>query len=141
MNSKLPDVKKPPYWTDVYATGASGEYEFFIALARDQLTWRTTYQIAKASGLSEKRVEEIIEKYLPKGMIFPHDREDSKWAYWEKVPERLEAIEKSLAELDQDQRINRHMKKEGTMTAFMTARTPPPAPPKGKTVNGIFLEW
>ena len=152
MNSKTnqigDDVKKPPYWTDVYAVGTKDgddEYEFFVALSRDPLVWRTTYQIAKTSGLSEKRVEEILDKYLRMGLVFAHEREDNKWAYWERVPDRLERVVKPLHLKDQDDRINKHMKKEGLMAdamhVYRLARDPKPAPAQGKIINGLFLTW
>jgi hypothetical protein len=133
----------PDYWTDVYPAGTregDEESDFFIALSRDTLVWRTTYQIAKATGLTEKRVEEIINKYLDLGLVFPHDRDDNKWAYWERVPELLPQETPSLGQKDQDDRIGKHMKKEGLMDVMYTYKTRADVAPNfGKTINGVFL--
>ena len=58
---------KPKKWTDVYPVGTKEgdeEARFFRSLARHpKYDWRSTAAISKESGLSPKRVEEIIAKY------------------------------------------------------------------------------
>ena len=59
-------MKKLPKWTDVYPQGCKAgdeEQDFFIALARNpKWQWRSVAAIAKESGLSKERVEELLNK-------------------------------------------------------------------------------
>lgn len=101
---------KPKKWTEVYPVGTSEgneESKFFRYLARNQrYEWRSTAALAKESGLSKKRVEEIVEKYYKLGMIFQHPKNEDHWAYWERVPEMLKDQYKPVFEKDKDERIN-----------------------------------
>lgn len=101
----------PKKWTDVYPAGTkegNEESRFFKALARNpKYQWRSTGMIAHEANLSKKRTEEIINKYLPKGLIFQSSKRDDHWAYWERVPEMLKKNTKSIAQSDKDNRINK----------------------------------
>jgi hypothetical protein len=59
---------KPKKWTEVYPQGTpegDEEARFFKSLARHpKYDWRSTAAIAKESGLTHTRVEQIIAKYL-----------------------------------------------------------------------------
>lgn len=106
-------INKPPTWCQVYPHGTKegdDEMVFFYALARSKWEWVSTAQIAKQSGLSRERVEQIISKYLnwnPPLVLQSATKEDH-WAYWERVPDLL-TPPKSLGDLDQENRIKKQM--------------------------------
>jgi hypothetical protein len=107
-------MSNPPKWTQVYSHGTKEgdeEMSFFIALARNpKWTWLSTAQISKESNLSQKRVEEIISKYLkhkPPLIIASTVKEDH-WAYWERVPDMIKTPV-SLANKDQEARIDKYL--------------------------------
>lgn len=105
-------MPKPKKWIDVYPQGTeegNEEQRFFIALSRNnEWPYRSTAMIAKDSGLSTERVEEIIEKYLAMGIVFQHEKNENQWIYWERDLDLIKK-EKSLAEKDQDKRIAKSM--------------------------------
>lgn len=106
----------PKKWPQVYPQGTKeGDEEqmFFIGkdgasgLARHpKYEWRSTAAIIKESGLKQVRVEEIIQKYIKMGLIFPSKSKDDHWGYWERVPEMVPAPPTSIGSADQTQRIN-----------------------------------
>jgi len=106
---------KPKTWTSIYPQGTKeGDEEqlFFIGkdgasgLARHpKYEWRSTAAIAKESGLSQAVVERILQKYVKLGLIFPSTSKDDHWAYWERVPEKVAPPAKSVAQVDQDNRM------------------------------------
>lgn len=102
-------MQKPKKWTEVYPQGTKEgdeEQKMFIALARHQkYEWRSISALAKASGLSEKRIEEILAKYLKLGMVFQSPSNEDNWGYWERVPQMLNADKRSIPAKDQDKRI------------------------------------
>lgn len=103
--------KWPPKWTDKYPHGTpegDEEIKFFESLGRKDMVWRRTSSIATETGLSKKRVEEIIFKYLKMGMIFQSDHSDDQWAYWERIPERVPSYMPTVCEKDQEDRINKY---------------------------------
>ena len=108
---------KPPRWTNTYPHGTKEgdeELKFFIALARNpKYQWRSTSAIAKEAGITKERVEEIINKYYKKGMVFQNPRNEDQWGYWERVPEMLPKMQKSISQKDQDDRINKLSKSCG----------------------------
>jgi hypothetical protein len=103
--------KTPPKWTAVYPQGTKeGDEEqgFFISLSRNpKFTWRSTAQIAKESKLSKERVDEILNKYWKKGMVFQHPTNENNWGYWERVPEMLPEEKESITSTDHTTRINK----------------------------------
>jgi len=105
-------MKKPKKWTEVYPAGTKEgdeERKFFIALARNQKwPFRSVASIIQDSGLPQERVEQILEKYVKMGMIFPHKSNEDHWGYWERAPEMLKK-EKPLAKKDQGKRIKRYL--------------------------------
>lgn len=104
-------MNKPPCWTKVYPHGTKEgdeELKFFIALARNpKYQWRSTSAIAKEAGLTKERVEEIINKYYKKGMVFQNPKNEDQWGFWSRVPEMLPKIQKSISQKDQDDRIGK----------------------------------
>lgn len=107
--------KTPPKWTEVYPQGTkegNEEQKFFIALARNpKWEWRTVAAIAQESGLSNKRVEEIIAKYYKCGMVVQSSKNEDLWAYWERVPQAASKEDKSITDKDQQARMDKVAKK------------------------------
>jgi len=104
-------INKPSKWTEVYPQGTKAgdeEQSFFIALSRHpKWQWRSTAQIAKESGLSKERVDEIISKYWKRGMIFQNPSNSDQWGYWERVPEMIPSKEISITQKDHNDRVDR----------------------------------
>jgi len=102
---------KPRKWTDVYPQGTTEgneEQKLFISLARNpKFEWRSVKALAKDTGLSVERVEEILNKYYKKGMVFQSPKNEDNWGYWERVPEMLEGDAASLTKSDQNDRIDK----------------------------------
>jgi len=102
---------RPKKWTEVYPHGTpegDEEARFFKSLARHpKYEWRSTAAIAKESGLSHKRAEEIISKYLKKNIVFQSPNNEEEWAYWERVPHLIPDEYMSASDADKDKRINR----------------------------------
>ncbi len=101
-----------PQWTEVYPQGTpegDEEQRFFIALARSKDNWVSTERITKSANLSTKRVEEIVNKYLKKGIILKHSSKDNVWGYWERNLDSIEKEKKTITENDQDLRIKDHL--------------------------------
>jgi len=105
-------VANPPHWYNVYPQGTKkgdDEAKFFKVLARNpQYKWRSTSAIAKESGLSKQRCEEIVSKYTKLGVIIPSKKNENSWAYWERVPKTLAAAldDRSIGQKDKDSRID-----------------------------------
>lgn len=101
----------PKKWTEVYVSGTKEgdeEVKFFRSLARHpKYEWRSTAALAKESGLSQKRVEEIISKYIKLNMIFQNPKNEEHWGYWERVPHMLPDAYKSVSDLDKEKRIGK----------------------------------
>lgn len=108
---------KPKRWTEVYPQGTKEgdeEARFFRSLARNpKYDWRSTAAIAKESGLNQRRVEEIIAKYLKKNMVFQSPSNDEHWGYWERVPHMLPNEYRSASDADKEKRIKRAAEKRG----------------------------
>lgn len=103
--------KNPPKWTAVYPAGTQAgdeECKFFKTLARHKdYQWRSTAALVKESGLSRKRVEEIIQKYFKLGMVFQSPKNEDHWGYWERCPEMLPELDETIAQTDQNDRIKK----------------------------------
>ena len=63
--------------------------------------------IAKESGLSKERVEELLNKYWKKGMVFQNPQNDDQWAYWERVPQMVPNDVQSINDEDQKKRVKK----------------------------------
>jgi hypothetical protein len=106
--------KWPPKWFEVYPVGTKEgdeESRFFRALARNpKYEWRSTAALSKESRLTIERVEEIINKYYKKGMIFQNPSNEDQWGYWVRVPHMVPDVDESLAKKDQNSRIDKILK-------------------------------
>ena len=104
-------MKKLPKWTDVYPQGSKAgdeEQEFFIALARNpKWQWRSVAAIAKESGLTKERVEELLNKYFKRGMVFQNPQNEDQWGYWERVPMMIPNDTQSISDDDHQNRIKK----------------------------------
>ena len=105
---------KPKKWTDVYPVGSKEgdeEARFFKSLARNpKYEWRSTAALAKESGLSPKRVEEIIAKYIKLNMVFQNPKNEDHWGYWERVLHMLPDSYLSVSDSDKRKRVERAIK-------------------------------
>lgn len=139
----MPKVKKPKKWTEVYPAGTPAgdeESRFFIALARNpKYDWRSSAALAKEANLSKERTEEIISKYFKKGMVFQNPANEDQWGYWERVPQMLPKDHKSLAQKDQEDRINKAMNSEIKSTDFKLYQDP--LMPPGQMLMGYKGQW
>jgi len=102
---------RPKKWTDVYPQGTpegDEEARFFKSLARHpKYEWRSTAAIAKESGLTKKRVEEIIDKYLSRSVVLQSPNNEEEWAYWERVQHLIPEEYLSASDADKERRIRR----------------------------------
>jgi hypothetical protein len=109
-------MKRYRKWINVYPQGTKEgdeEQRFFISLARHpKYEWRSMAAVAKESGLEKKRVEQIIQKYYKKGMVFQNPKNEDQWGYWERLDSALLNLDqsKSMAEKDHEQRIKDYKK-------------------------------
>jgi hypothetical protein len=108
---------KPRNWVDIYPHGTKEgdeELKFFIALARNpKYVWRSTSALAKETGLSKARVEEIIQKYYKKGMVFQNPKNEDQFGYWTRIPaEMLPDDKKSISGKDQHDRVDKIVSKD-----------------------------
>jgi hypothetical protein len=135
--------KKPPFWTNIYPIGTpegDEECRLFIALARNpKYEWRSTAALVKESGLSKKRVEEILSKYHKKHMVFQSPKNADHWGYWERVPEMLPDKEESLAKKDQNIRIDKAMKEVVQLSLFDVGRDKK-TPQSSETIEFYYLK-
>ncbi len=99
-------------WWKTYAS--DDELRFFVGkdgnsglVRHKKYVWRTLKMLAEESGLTEKRTEEILHKYLKAGVAVRNEGGD-KFAYWEKFDseEKMGEIEK-----DQKDRMDKASKK------------------------------
>lgn len=106
---------KPKKWTEVYPQGTpegDEEARFFKSLARHpKYDWRSTAAIAKESGLTHTRVEQIIAKYLKKNIVLQSPSNEEHWGYWERVPDMIPNEYQSASDADKHKRIKRASKK------------------------------
>lgn len=104
---------KPNKWEYVYPQGTKEgdeEYKFFICLSRNaKFMWFSTSLLSKQTGLSLARIEEIIEKYHKKGMVFNNPKNEDQWGYWERIPSDYLPQEnnKSILQKDHEERIKK----------------------------------
>lgn len=99
MSNKI----KMPNWYDIYPQGTQeGEEEknFFIALIRNSKykNWRSVSALAKETGLSPEKIEQIIFKYNKIGLVIQKIDNPEFWGYYYNnldsiVEEPLSAIE------------------------------------------------
>lgn len=102
-------MKNPPHWFDVYpqhTKEGDEEAKVFTSLARNsKWNWRTVSSISKETGLAKDRVEEILYKYMKRGMVFQNPKNDDQWGYWVNVPEMLGGKPKTINQEDLENRL------------------------------------
>lgn len=99
-------------WWEIYPVGTQAgddEKKFFVAIARNPLyKYRSVGAIAQETGLTKTRIEEIIEKYHKKGMLYQNDKHTDQWAYWEIIGIDPNINDpKSTADKDKDVRVKK----------------------------------
>lgn len=118
-------MKNPKKWTEVYPQGTKEgdeEQKFFKSLARNpKFEWRSVGMIIKESGLTRKRIEEIISKYVKQGLIFPSPSKEEHWAYWERVPGMVKDTTKTITDKDQNNRIDKQLDSSACKTTAFDA--------------------
>lgn len=72
--------------------------------------WRTLKSLANESGLTEKRVEEILAKHMKTGLVVQHASGD-KFGYWERVVPEIANPVPGTIEKDQQDRMKKAAKK------------------------------
>ena len=106
----------PPKWSHVYPQGTKeGDEEqlVFISLSRNpKYEWRSVSTVAKETGLITQRVEEILNKYYKKGMVFQSSKNEDLWAYWERVPQLVPGSPQSISDKDKQDRIDEAMEEK-----------------------------
>lgn len=109
----MPKIK-PKKWTEVYPAGTKEgdeESRFFRSLARHpKYEWRSTAALAKESGITQKRAEEIISKYIKMHIVIQNPKNEEHWGYWERVPHMLPESHSSVSDEDKKSRINREIR-------------------------------
>ena len=73
--------------------------------------WRSISALVTESGLSQERIEELLFKYLKKGLVFIDPNNPNKWGYWERVPDMLKDPI-NINSLDKHKRIENSLKKD-----------------------------
>lgn len=103
----------PKKWWQVYANDE--EQRIFIGkdgqsglVRKRQFTWRSVKALSEEAGLTEKRTEEIIHKYLKTGEIVIHDSGD-KFAYWERSNQKDDNTDE--IKKDQKERMDKATKR------------------------------
>jgi hypothetical protein len=102
-------AKKPSKWSEVYPQGTQAgneEQKVFVSLARSKWNWRSVAHVAAEANLTKERVEQILNKYHKKGMVFQNPANVDQWGYWERVPQMLKDDDRTIAQKDQDKRID-----------------------------------
>ena len=100
-------------WWQVY--GNDDEKRFFVGkdgksglIRNGEFDWRSTDSLARESGLTKARIEQIIDKYHKAGIVIQHQKDPEKWGYWEKVaPQLAKAASKGVADADKDKRVDK----------------------------------
>ena len=140
--------KWPSKWAQIYPVGTQEgdeEARFFRALARHpKFEWRSTSALGKEARLTKERVEEILNKYYKKGMVFQNPANEDQWGYWERVPQMVPCCHKSLAKKDQDARIDKALNWAGVLFRPGMLIYPAKSPSswtlgKGKLLGGARL--
>jgi hypothetical protein len=98
-----------PKWWEVFPQGTEEgdeETRFFCALNRHkEYKYRTVDNLSEESQLSKARVEEIIAKYAPSGIILQNPKNPEMWGYWERVGSKQ--VDKDLLEEDHEIRLKK----------------------------------
>jgi len=97
----------PKCWWEVFPQGTRDgdeESRFFCAIARHpDFKYRSVEKLSEEAQLSKSRVEDIISKYAPLGMILQNPKDPDQWGYWERVGTKK--AEKGILEEDHELRL------------------------------------
>lgn len=103
-------MSRPKKWHEVYK--GNEERAFFVGkdgksgLVRSSFNYRSVSALAKESGLTKERVEQLVNKFMASGLIFQNDNHDDQYGYWERVnPNFNTGGAKTVAAKDQDERV------------------------------------
>lgn len=103
--------QEPKKWYRAYPAGTKAgneEQRFFIALARDpKYDWRSVAALSKATGLPERRIEEIIAKYHKEHIVLSNPKHDELWGYWENHKKLLPKQDQSIGSKDAKNRVDK----------------------------------
>lgn len=100
-------------WYDNYCN--DDELFFFVGrdkksgLVRSDFDYRSVAALIKESGLTEQRVEQILNKYLKKGLVIQSTNKIDHYAYWRLAKNQGGEKKKSLAQSDKDKRMAKGM--------------------------------
>lgn len=107
---------QPKKWHEVYPHGTKEgdeEAKLFRALCRHhKYDYRSISALVQATGLSQQRVEEIIDKYVNKitpPLIYPHPTNEDHWGYWERCADQVKTDRRNISQKDQDRRVDKHL--------------------------------
>lgn len=131
----MPTQQNLPKWWQVY----SNDEEKRLFVGKDGSTglvrspdyeWRSTDALAKESGLSKRRTEEILDKFHKRGVVLQHSKDPEKWGYWERVKPNANDPKPTVAEEDQKKRVDKvdPKKPKTPSTGTSPGTTPSPAP-------------
>jgi hypothetical protein len=116
-NGESTRMSQPKKWFQVYPQGTKAgdeEQKFFKAIARHpKYDWRSIASIHAETGLSKKRVEEIIAKYFNLGMVFQNPKNEDQWGYWELHKKLLPKTTVGIAAKDTKKRVDKATDKTG----------------------------
>lgn len=108
--------KSQKKWWEVYS--GDEEKKFFVGkdghsglVRNDDFHWRSTDALARESGLSKTKIEQIIDKYHKAGIVLQHEKDPEKWGYWENIKSKSINPKGSIVEEDQKDRIDKAKKK------------------------------
>lgn len=99
-------------WHEVYQGG--DERNFFIGkngksgLVRTDYNYRSVAALAKESGLTKDRVEQIVAKYLKLGIVVQSPDKEDHFGYWQRVGANLAAgAPNTVSQNDQAARVKK----------------------------------
>lgn len=103
-------MSRPKKWHEVYKNNE--ERAFFIGkdgksgLVRSSYQYRSVSALAKESGLTKDRVEQIVNKFLTAGIVFQNENHDDQYGYWERVNPNFQlGGSKTIVAKDQDEQV------------------------------------
>lgn len=101
-------MSDPRYWWSLFPQGTEEgdeESRFFCAIARNVNKWSSIPYLANESKLSESRIEEIIAKYAPIGVLLQNTKDPDEWGYWERVGSKK--ADKNILQEEHDTRFKK----------------------------------
>lgn len=103
-------------WHEIYQ--CDDERNFFVGkngksgLVRSEYDFRSAKAIAKEAGLSDKRTDEIIDKYLKLGVVVQSPNKEDHYGYWVRVAPHLGSnTSQTVSQADQADRVKKAIKK------------------------------